>query len=269
MQNFLKIVVNKYGALGEQVFNALIILAVGWVLSNLISKLIVKFIEKSNKDEIVLEFFHTVLVVAFKIVVVLMALSQLGLNMTSLVAMFTAAAAAFALALKDSLSGIVDGIMILFAKPFSKGDLIEVNNVTGTIQEISLLYTYLLTLDNKKIVIPNSQLANTTIINYSSEDMRRVDLTFNVAYDSDVEKVKAVILEETLNHPMCIKDIDPFVRLTEYKDSAITFTLRAWTTNSDYETFKCDLLEILKDRFAKEHIHLPYPQMEVTLHDKN
>lgn len=217
-----------YG-MGEKALQALIIIVIGYIVYKIFDKLFTKFIEKSSQDEIVLNFFKTIIKTVFIVIIAIMALSQLGINTSSILAIFTAALLSpFALAIKDSLASFFDGIIILLAKPFSKGDLIEVAGVTGRIQEISLLYTNLLTLDNKKIVIPNSQLAHSPLVNYSSEEMRRVDLNFDVVMDSDTELVKKVIMEEALSNPYCLHDIPPFVNMTEYKDSALTFTLRVW-----------------------------------------
>ena len=132
--------------------------------------------------------------------------------------------------------------------------------VTGRIQEISLLYTNLLTLDNKKIVIPNSQLAHSTLVNYSSED-----LNFDVIMDSDTELVKKVIMEEALSNPYCLHDIPPFVNMTEYKDSALTFTLRVWAATENYETLRCSLLENMNKRFNEEGIELAYTTYDIHL----
>lgn len=249
--------------LGEKALQALIIIVIGYFAYRILDKLFNKFIEKSSQDEIVLNFFRTIFKAVFIVIIAMMALSQIGINTSSILAVFTAASAAFALAVKDSLASFFDGIIILLAKPFSKGDLIEVTGVTGRIQEISLLYTNLLTLDNKKIVIPNSQLAHSTLINYSSEEMRRVDLNFDVVMDSDTDLVKKVILEETLANPYCLHDIPPFISLTEYKDSALSFTLRVWAATENYEALKFSLLENMNKRFNKEGIELAYTTYEV------
>lgn len=242
---------------------ALLIIAIGYLIAKIVSKFIMKAISKSNHDEIILNFFHTCLKVAFGIMVAMMALAQLGVNVTSLVALFTTASAAIALALKDTLAEIVDGMKIMFSRPFVKGDVIEVDGVNGRIQEISLLYTFLLTLDNKRIVIPNSTMANSRIINYSSEPYRRVDLNFDVDYDCDVDYVKNVIHDVVVSNPLCSTHQDPFVRLTEYKDSSITFSLRAWTETENYEEFKFNIVEEIKKKFDEEGINIPYPQLDV------
>lgn len=253
-----------YG-MGEKALQALIIVVIGYVVYKIFDKLFTKFIEKSSQDEIVLNFFKTIIKTVFIVIIAIMALSQLGINTSSILAIFTAASAAFALAIKDSLASFFDGIIILLAKPFSKGDLIEVVGVTGRIQEISLLYTNLLTLDNKKIVIPNSQLAHSTLVNYSSEEIRRVDLNFDVIMGSDTELVKKVIMEEALSTPYCLHDIPPFVNMTEYKDSALTFTLRVWAATENYETLRCSLLENMNKRFNEEGIELAYTTYDIHL----
>lgn len=258
---FMNSVINN----GIHAFEALLIVLAGYIISKIGNRIIKKMIEKSNRDEIMLDFLHTCLKVAFWIIIAIMALAQLGVNITSLLAVFTTLSAAVALALKDTLSEMVDGMKIMFSRPFQKGDIIEVDNVTGTIQEISLLYTFLLTLDNKRIVIPNSTMASTRIINYSSEPYRRVDLSFDVDYGSDIEEVKKLIHQVAVNNPLCAQGMDPFVRLTEYKDSAITFTLRAWTKTENYEEFKFNIVEDIKKTFDAHGINIPYPQLDVHL----
>lgn len=246
---------------------ALLIILIGYIISKVVSKFIMRAIQKSNHDEIILNFFHTCLRVGFGIVVAMMALSQLGVNVTSLLAVFTTVSAAIALALKDTLAEIVDGMKIMFSRPFVKGDVIEVDGVTGKIQEISLLYTFLLTLDNKRIVIPNSTMANSRLINYSSEPYRRVDLTFDVGYDCSIDHVKDVIHDVVISNPLCAREQEPFVRLTQYKDSSITFSLRAWTKTENYEEFKFNIVEEIKKKFDEEGIDIPYPQLDVHIKD--
>ncbi|HAN58395.1 MAG TPA: mechanosensitive ion channel family protein [Erysipelotrichaceae bacterium] len=246
---------------------ALLIILIGYIISKVVSKFIMRAIQKSNRDEIILNFFHTCLRVGFGIVVAMMALSQLGVNVTSLLAVFTTVSAAIALALKDTLAEIVDGMKIMFSRPFVKGDVIEVDGVTGKIQEISLLYTFLLTLDNKRIVIPNSTMANSRLINYSSEPYRRVDLTFDVGYDCSIDHVKDVIHDVVISNPLCAREQEPFVRLTQYKDSSITFSLRAWTKTENYEEFKFNIVEEIKKKFDEEGIDIPYPQLDVHIKD--
>ncbi|MBP3276050.1 mechanosensitive ion channel domain-containing protein [Kandleria sp.] len=249
--------------LGEHLIAAAIIVLIGYLIYRIVAKMFDKFIEKTQYDEIVLRFIRTMIKLSFGIIIGIMALGELGVNVTTLIAIFTTAAAAIALAFKDTLAELVDGVKIMLSRPFVKGDLIEVDNVTGRIQEISLFYTFLLTVDNKKIVIPNSVMANSRLINYSSEDFRRVDLAFDVDYDCDIEYVKKLISDVATSNPLCEKSIPPFVRLTEYKDSSITFTLRVWTRTENFEEFKFNIVEDMKKTFDEHHINIPYPQLDV------
>ena len=155
--------------LGENFFNAVIILIIGWWLSKLLVSIVVKMIKKSNVDDIVISFIRSILNIVLRVIVIIMCVGSLGVNTASLVAVLTTGGAAIVLGLKDSATGVVSGIIILFSKPFSKGDVIEVNGYTGKVMEIQMLYSILLTLDNKRVVIPNNELANSVIINYSFE----------------------------------------------------------------------------------------------------
>ena len=257
---------NRYGDNLERLVSALLILLIGYWVSKVIRKITMAYIEKSNHDEIVLNFFHTIIKVVFTIIIILTALSTLGVDMTSLVAMFTAAAAAIALAVKETLSELIDGIMILFAKPFGKGDLIEVSGTVGKVQEISLFYTYMLTVENEKIIIPNSTVARNIIINYSSSDARRIDLDFDVAYESDIDEVKKIIHMVAKNHPLTL-DIKPMVVVKEYKESSVTFLLRAWATPENWEKCKFSMLEDVKKALDDKGIEIPYPQLDLHIKD--
>ncbi len=191
------------------------------------------------------------------------ALMILGVPATSFIAVLTTCAAAIGLALQGSLSNFAGGIMILLFKPFKVGDFIEAAGETGVVSEISVVYTELLTLDNKRITIPNGTLTNSVIENYSSEDLRRVDLTFNTAYDCDIEKVKEIISKVIEAHPMALKNPEPFVRLSAHNESALTYTARIWCKNADYWDVNFDILENVKKAFDENGIKIPYNQIDV------
>ena len=158
--------------------------------------------------------------------------------------------------------------MILFFKPFKVGDYIEASGESGTVVEISVVYTVLLTPDNKRITLPNGSLTNASIKNYSSEETRRVDLTFSADYSSDVETVKKIILENIEAHPLALKDPAPFVRLSAHSDSALTYTARIWTKSADYWDVYFDLTESVKLAFDKNNIKIPYPQLDIHINNK-
>ncbi len=204
--------------------------------------------------------FLSVVLYAILFVTVLMII---GVPATSFIAVLTTCAAAIGLALQGSLSNFAGGIMILLFKPFKVGDYIEAVGEAGVVTEISVVYTEILTLDNKRITIPNGTLTNSVIENYSSEDLRRVDLTFNTAYDCDIETVKKVISKVIEENPMALKNPAPFVRLSAHNESALTYTVRIWCKNADYWDVNFDTIENVKKAFDANGIKIPYNQIDV------
>ncbi len=242
------------------------------VVGSKIAKWLKKWIRTSDKLEKIdvslrsfAASFVNVVIYAVLFVTVLMIL---GVPATSFIAVLTTCAAAIGLALQGSLSNFAGGIMILLFKPFKVGDFIEAAGETGTVSEISVVYTELLTLDNKRITIPNGTLTNSVIENYSSEELRRVDLTFNTAYDCDVETVKKVISKVVEAHPMALKNPEPFVRLSAHGESALTYTVRIWCKNADYWDVNFDVIENVKKAFDENGIKIPYNQIDVHVENK-
>lgn len=192
----------------------------------------------------------------------------LGVPATSFIAMLTTCAAAIGLALQGSLSNFAGGIMILLFKPFKVGDYIEAAGESGVVSEISVVYTELLTVDNKRITIPNGTLTNTVIENYSSEELRRVDLTFKTAYDCDMTTVKNVIGQVVENNPMALNNPEPFVRLSAHGESANEYTVRIWCKNADYWDVYFDTIENVEKAFNENGIKVPLNQLDVHVNNK-
>ena len=209
--------------------------------------------------------FVSVVLYAILFVTVLMIL---GVPATSFIAVLTTCAAAIGLALQGSLSNFAGGIMILLFKPFKVGDYIEAAGESGTVSEISVVYTELLTVDNKRITIPNGTLTNSVIENYSSEELRRVDLTFDTSYKCDVETVKSVISKVIENNPKALKTPEPFVRLSAHNESALTYTVRIWCKTADYWDVNFDTIENVKKAFDENGIEIPYNQLDVHIDNK-
>ncbi|MBS5111929.1 MAG: mechanosensitive ion channel family protein [Coprobacillus cateniformis] len=269
MSDAINKMIDKYTNVGMNIIDAFIIFIIGWYGTKILLHIMTKMMKKSNVDPIVINFVKSIVNVGLKIIVVITVIGQLGVSVTSLVAVLTTAGAAIVLGLQDSMKGVVSGIIILFAKPFVKGDTIEVGNYVGKIQEIQLLYTILMTFDNKMVVIPNNELASSTFVNYSHEDIRRVDMSMDVHYDSDVELAKKIILRVIDEHPYALKEPIPYVRVSEYKDHAITIGLRVWTKTENYYDLKDDLLEQIKYAFDKEGVQIPYQQFDIHVHHTN
>ncbi len=253
----------KYMSAIMNVIDGVVVFVVGWYLIKLFIYILMKMLKKTTLDSIIINFIRSILITSLRIVLIITTLSTIGVPTTSLVAILTTAGAAVALGLQDSLKGFVSGMVILFAKPFVKGDIIEINQYIGKIQEIQLLYTILMTFDNKMVVIPNNQLASQTFVNYSHEDIRRVDMSIDVHYQSDIALVKRVIYQVIEQHTYSLKEPLPYIRVSEYKEHAIEITIRVWTKTEHYYDLRDDLIEQIKQAFDKNNISIPYPQIDV------
>ena len=173
------------------------------------------------------------------------------------------------LAVQGSLSNFAGGVLIILTRPFKIDDYIETQGISGTVEDIHIIYTILRTPDNKVIHIPNGTLANSTITNYSSKDTRRVDFTFSIAYDADYLKAEQIILDICKSHSLVLDDPAPVCRLSEYADSAIKLVLRVWTLSSDYWNVYFDINESVKNEFDAAGISIPYNQLDVHIDNKN
>ena len=248
---------------GLKIVEAIIILIVGLKLV----KVVKKFLRQSPKLEKIdaglrtfLASASSILLYALLIITIAMIL---GVPVTSFITILASCGVAVGLALQGSLSNLAGGIMILLFKPFKVGDFIEATGEIGTVNEISVMYTEILTLDNRRVTIPNGSLTNSVIENYSSEATRRVDLTFNTSYANDVEKVKEVIMGVVESHPAALKTPAPFVRLSGHKESALEYTVRIWCNSADYWDVYFDTMENVKKAFDENGIKIPFNQLDV------
>ena len=189
----------------------------------------------------------------------------LGIPMASVITVLGAAGAAIALALQGTLGNLASGIMIVVLRPFRVGDFIEYSGNLGTVLEIGLFATTVVTIDNRHVIIPNSALTSSTIINYSSEENRRVDMVISAAHGTDIEKVKEVILNYARHEKLILKDPAPFVRMTDMTERSINFTVRMWVKNADYWDARFNLSENIYNEFAKHGIQIPFNQLDIHL----
>jgi small conductance mechanosensitive channel len=244
---------------------ALVILIVCLIATKVICTAVGKLLRRSKLDKTLHAFIQSAVRALLYILTAIIVVGSLGFNVASLVAVLSVAGLAVSLAMQNSLSNLAGGIMILVTKPFLVGDFIEAGGQTGTVQEIGMAYTKLSTLDNKRISIPNSAISSANIVNYSTEGKRRVDLTFSVAYENDVENVKNA-LHKTISR--CDKVLTegadaPFVRLSEYGESTITYTVRVWCKNADYWDVYFFLLEEAGKSFKEAGVQLSYKRIVV------
>ncbi len=253
---------------GVHILGSILILVLGWMASKLIVRILRKGLSKTSLDVSLVSFLLRAVHIVILILVLVAALSHLGISTTGIIAAFSAAAVAISLALKDSLGNIAGGILMLMTQPFSTGHYIETDGVSGTVLKIDLIHTTLRTPDNRQIVIPNGQLVNKTIIDYSKEDTRRMDLNFGISYNDDPEKAKAIILEAVKSHEMSLTDPEPFVRVSEHADSAVIITLRVWCKAENFWALHFDLLEKVREEFDKNGVTIPYNQLDVHVIEK-
>lgn len=246
---------------------AIVVLIVGLLIIKWITKTVGRIIDKKELDPTLKPFFKSVIGAVLKLLLIVAIIGILGIETTSFVALIGAAGLAVGLAFQGSLSNFAGGVLILITTPFKVGNFIEANGHSGTVEAIQILYTDLVTVDNRVIRIPNGSLSNASITNYSEKDTRRVDLQFSAAYEADSAKVICVLSDIAANHPKALKDPEPFVKMSEHGDSAVIYTVRVWVKAADYWTVHFDLIEKVKQCFDEEGISIPYPKMDVNVNN--
>ncbi len=235
-------------------------------------KLLIKHVPNGKRyahlDPTARTFISSFLKITLYATLIISIVAIMGVPMASVVTVFASAGAAIALAVQGSFSNLMAGVMLLIFKPIGVGEFIKVGDVSGNVCEVGIFYTKLKTTDNLTITIPNSTLTGSTITNYSREELRRVDITLDVSYDSDVEEVKKTILSVIDKNDKALKTPEPYARLSAMKDSSLEFTVRAWCKSENYFALKSDLLEQCGDEFNKAGIVIPYNQLDIHIKDK-
>ncbi len=248
---------------------AIAIFIIGKWLVRKITNVIVSILKKvKGIDKTLVKFLENIIYYVLMIVVILTALSKLGIETTSFLAILGAAGLAIGLALKDSLGNFASGIMLIMFKPFKVGDFVTVAGVSGTVNEISIFSSILTTGDNQKMIVPNGSIVAGTIINVNANPVRRVDLSVGIGYDDDIKKAKDVLTNILESNDKIIQEKGLTVAVSELADSSVNFVVRAWVNTPDYWTVKFALTEEVKTRFDKEGISIPYPQQDVHLHNQ-
>lgn len=221
---------------------------------------------KKHIDPMLASFLTNIVYMLMMALVVIAALSRLGVETTSLAAIIAAAGLAIGLSLKDSLANFASGVMIIAFRPFKAGDYIEAGGVAGVVEGIQMFSTQLTSPDNKHIIVPNAQITTDSIVNYSAKDTRRIDLVIGIGYDDDIKKAKTTLQKVVKADKRVLAEPAPFIAVAELADSSVNFVVRPWVNSGDYWTTKCDLTEKIKLAFDKAGISIPYPQTDVHLH---
>ncbi|MFC2103604.1 mechanosensitive ion channel family protein, partial [Bacteroidota bacterium] len=233
--------------------------------SKWVAKIAGKVLNKRNVDPTLTKFAVSLVKVALIAFIIISAISQVGIETTSFVAVIGAAGLAVGFALQGSLSNFASGVMLIIFKPIKVGDYIEGGGSAGSVESIGIFVTTLTTPDNKVIYIPNSTLTGSNIVNYSAKDTRRVDMVFGIGYSDDIDKAKSVIQTIIDNDSRILKDPAPQIVVAELADSSVNFNVRPWVSSADYWGVYFEVTEQIKKKFDEQGISIPFPQRDVHL----
>jgi small conductance mechanosensitive channel len=250
---------------GINIVMAIVIYIIGRLVVGIIVNLLGKLLERGKHDAMLINFVQAILRVILMLFVIIASLNQLGVNTTSLVAIFGAAGLAIGLSLQGFLQNFAAGVMLLVFKPFKAGDFIEAGGATGVVKSISIFNTVMTTGDNKEVIVPNGAIYDGNITNYSAKETRRVDMVVGIGYDADLKSAKETLLALVAADERILKDPAPTVAVAELADSSVNFVVRPWVASADYWAVKFDFNEAVKLRFDAEGISIPFPQMDVHL----
>jgi small conductance mechanosensitive channel len=248
---------------GLKVIAAIVIFILGRWVAKGISKLFGRMMEKSKVDHTVRHFTVNMAYITLMAFVVLAALSQLGIQTTSFIAVLGAAGLAIGLALQGSLANFAAGFLMIIFRPIRVGDYIEGAGVAGIVEEVQIFTTTLVTPDNKTVIIPNAQLTSGNIVNWTLKGTRRVDLVMGIGYDDDIDKAKQIMRDVMAADDRILKEPAPQVALAELADSSVNFVVRPWVKAPDYWSVHSDTTEKIKKAFDANGISIPFPQRDV------
>ncbi len=254
---------------GPKVIGAIAVLIIGWWVIGRIVKGLKAVMTSRNMDAGLVSFLSSLLGAVLKVLLVISVASIVGIETTSFVAVIGAAGFAVGLALQGSLANFAGGALIMIFKPYRVGDFIEAQGYSGIVQEIQIFVTILTTVDNKTIIIPNGPLAGGSMINYSTQDKRRVDMTFGIGYNDDIKLAKDTLEQLLQDDPRVLDHEGNLVAVSELADSSVNFVVRAWVDAGDYWGVFFDMQEKVKLTFDQKGLSIPYPQQDVHMHSVN
>jgi small conductance mechanosensitive channel len=246
-----------------KIFAALAIYVIGRIIAKLIAKGILKALKIRHIDDTVASFIHNLSYGALYVFVIIAALSQLGIQTASFITVIGAAGLAIGLALQGSLSNFASGVLMIIFRPFKIGDYVEAGGKAGTVEDIQIFCTRLKTPDNKVVIIPNSAIMDDSIVNYSTKEMRRVDLKIGVSYDAYLPDVKALLTKTVEANAKVLHTEGYKIAVLELGDSSVNFVVRTWAKTPEYWDVYFELTESIKLALDENNIGIPYPQMDV------
>ncbi|NUJ56700.1 mechanosensitive ion channel [Cobetia marina] len=251
---------------GGTLLSALAVLVFGMWVAKRLTRWATSLLHRKSMDEAAAGFVGQIAYAILVVMVLLTALDQLGVDTTSMIAALGAAGLAIGLALQSSLSNLASGFLLVTLRPFKKGDYVEAAGTSGSVDQITMLQTRLVTPDNRKVTVPNSSVMSNTITNYSALPTRRLDLVVGVSYDDDIRQVKAVLEELVAGDERIMKEPSHLIAVSELADSSVNFNFRMWCSAADYWALKWDMTERIKLTFDERGISIPYPQRDVHFH---
>lgn len=254
---------------GPSLALALVTLILGFWIIRIISRLSKKGLQRSKIDESLVPFLSSGLSALLKVLLVISVAGMVGIEMTSFIAILGAAGLAIGMALSGTLQNFAGGVMLLIFKPFKVGDYIEAQGHAGIVNEIQIFNTILKSPDNKKIIIPNGGLSTGSMINYTAEETRRIDMKFGIGYQDDIDKAKGILQAIIDSNDLIMNDPEPFIGVIELGDSSVNIVVRVWAKTSDYWSVYFNLQETVKKTFDKEGVTIPFPQRDVHLYKTN
>ncbi|MBI9082925.1 MAG: mechanosensitive ion channel [Desulfobacterales bacterium] len=263
MEKLLDTGLAMISAYGLKVIAALLIFFIGRWVSRRMTLLIVRLLRKKKVDETLVGFLENVFYYTLVVLVIIAAASQLGINTASLLTVVGAAGLAVGLALKDSLSNIASGVMLVLFRPFRVGDFVEAGGVAGKVVQVQIFNTVLNTADNRRVIVPNSSITGGNITNVTANPTRRVDLVIGIGYGDDIPHAKAVVADVLAASEGVLKDPAPVIAVHELADSSVNLVVRPWVRAEDYWGVYWGLTEGIKLAFDREGISIPYPQNDV------
>ncbi|OYT12104.1 MAG: mechanosensitive ion channel protein MscS [Bacteroidetes bacterium 4572_112] len=253
---------------GPKLIGAILVLFIGLKIVKIVSNTTKRVMNARGMDASLIPFLSGIVNMLLKTLLMISVMSMIGIEMTSFVALLGAAGLAVGMALSGTLQNFAGGVMILIFKPYKSGDFIEAQGYMGVVSHIDIFNTILMTVDNKKIILPNGPLSTSSLTNYSAEATRRVDFSFGIGYGDDIDQARDVIMQEIGKLPQILRDVkgkEPMVVVGELGDSSVNLTTRVWVNSADYWDVNFAMLEGVKKAFDKNNISIPFPQTDVHL----
>ncbi len=266
IENIITEATNLIYEYGPKLIGAIIVWIIGSMVINSLSKALNKLMDKRDMDDSLKPFLRSLVNILLKVLLGISVLGMLGVQMTSFIAILGAVGLAVGMALSGTLQNFAGGVIILLFKPFKVGDFIDAQGFKGSVKEIQIFNTILTDLDNKTIIIPNGGLSTNSMVNYSTEPIRRVDISVGIAYGESVEKSREVLNKLARNDKRVLTDPLPFIGVSELADSSVNLTFRIWVKADDYWDVFFDMNENVYNAFNQSGVQIPFPQMDVHLH---